>query len=149
MRFCVLDLSLMTFRYAKSPKEKFTEMKMDEITFAGPKDPKRTKPLKVKNPYDLKYLVNITSNDRTFVFSANSRSDLQMWQSGFDAFFQIKEAYITFARAQHVASKSRAASRARSQNVLSSQQQQQQQRASVEDSQNSINIHKASISKAK
>lgn len=36
MRFCALDLSLMTFRYAKSPKEKWTEMKMDEITYAGP-----------------------------------------------------------------------------------------------------------------
>lgn len=49
MRFCILDLSQMTFRYAKSPKEKFTEMKMDEIISAGPKDEQRLKPIKVKN----------------------------------------------------------------------------------------------------
>lgn len=49
MRFCALDLSLMTFKYAKSPKEKWTEMKMDEITHAGPVDETRDKPLKVKN----------------------------------------------------------------------------------------------------
>ncbi len=29
MRFCVLDLSFMTFKYAKSPKDKFDEFKMD------------------------------------------------------------------------------------------------------------------------
>lgn len=50
MRFCVLDLSLMTFRYAKSPKEKFTEIKMDEISYAGPIDTsERKKPIKVKD----------------------------------------------------------------------------------------------------
>jgi hypothetical protein len=49
IRFCVLDLSLMTFRYAKSPKDKFTEMKMDEIESAGPTDDDRTKAIKVKN----------------------------------------------------------------------------------------------------
>jgi hypothetical protein len=49
----------MTFRYAKSPKEKFTEMKMDEIVSASPKDEQRVKPIKVKNQYDLKYLIHI------------------------------------------------------------------------------------------
>ena len=98
IRFCVLDLSLMTFRYAKSPKDKFTEMKMDEICWAGPEDTERTKPIKVKNLYDLKYLIHIKSTDRKYVFSCNSRSDLAMWQSGFDAFFQIKEAYLLFTK---------------------------------------------------
>jgi hypothetical protein len=87
IRFCVLDLSLMTFRYAKSPKDKFTEMKMDEIESAGPTDTDRSKPIKVKNQYDLKYLIHIKGLERKFVFSCNSRSDLQMWQSAFDAFF--------------------------------------------------------------
>lgn len=65
MRFCALDLSLMTFRYAKSPKEKFTEMKMDEITYAGPVDTSgRKKPIKVKDAYDLKYLIYIMCDKR-------------------------------------------------------------------------------------
>ena len=99
MRFCQLDLSLMTFKYAKSPKETFTEMKMDEITYAGPNDTSdRKKPIKVKDQYDLKYLIYIMCDKRQYVFSCNSRSDLQMWQSAFDAFFQIKEAFITFSK---------------------------------------------------
>lgn len=83
MRFCVLDLSLMTFKYAKSPKEKFTEMRMNEIIFIGTADPERTKPLKIKNQnnnlHDLKYLIYLSSSNRKFVFSANSRTDLNMW----------------------------------------------------------------------
>ena len=75
----MLDLSLMTFKYAKSPKEKFTELKMDEIESASPNDDGRDKPLKVKNMYDLKYLIHIKSVDRKYVFSCNSRSDLNMW----------------------------------------------------------------------
>ena len=98
MRFCVLDLSLMTFRYAKSPKEKFTELKMDEITSVSQTNEDRTKPIKAKNQYDLKYLLHLKSDKRTFVFSCNSRSDREMWQEAFDAFFQIKEAYISYYR---------------------------------------------------
>ena len=49
MRFCALDLSLMTFKYSHSPKDKWTELKMDEILFAGPEDKSRSKPIKVKN----------------------------------------------------------------------------------------------------
>ncbi len=95
MRFCVLDLSLMTFKYAKSPKDTWTEMKMDEITFAGPKD--QGKEIKVKNLYDLKYLIHLQCEKRTFVFSCNSRSDLIMWQSAFNAFFKIKEAFLLYS----------------------------------------------------
>lgn len=97
IRFCVLDLSLMTFKYAKSPKDKFTELKMDEIDSAGPTDDERDQPIKVKNKYDLKYLIHIKSVDRKFVFSCNSRSDLNMWQQAFDAFFKIKEAYLYYS----------------------------------------------------
>jgi len=35
MRFCTLDLGSMTFRYAKSPKERFTEISMNEVLFVG------------------------------------------------------------------------------------------------------------------
>ena len=59
MRFCVLDLSLMTFKYAKSPKDTWTEMKMDEIIAAGPHDPNSSKEIKVKNLYDLKYMIHL------------------------------------------------------------------------------------------
>ena len=98
VRFCVLDLSLMTFKYAKSPKEKFTELKMDEIISVTQTDEDRTKPIKTKNQYDLKYLLHLKSEKRTFVFSCNSRCDRDMWQEAFDAFFQIKEAYISYYR---------------------------------------------------
>jgi len=37
-RFCVIDLSTLNFKYAKSPKEKYTEIVMDEILFVGTKD---------------------------------------------------------------------------------------------------------------
>jgi hypothetical protein len=93
----VLDLSLMTFKYAKSPKDSWTEMKMDEITYAGQKDPEPGKELKVKNLYDLKYLIYLQCAKRKFVFSCNSRSDLMMWQSALDAFFIIKEAFLLYS----------------------------------------------------
>ena len=34
---------------------------------------------------------------RKFVFSCNSRSDLIMWQSAFDAFFKIKETFLLYS----------------------------------------------------
>ena len=85
----MLDLSLMTFKYAKSPKEKFTELRMNEIEYIGTVDPQRTKPIKIKNQsnnmHDLKYLIYLNSKNRKYVFSANSRSDLVMWMQGFSA----------------------------------------------------------------
>jgi len=83
----VLDLSLMNFKYAKSPKEKFTELRMNEIEYVGTFDPERTKPITTKsqsnNMHDLKYLIYLNSKNRRYVFSANSRSDLAMWMQGF------------------------------------------------------------------
>ena len=80
----------MTFKYAKSPKEKFTEMRMNEIVFIGTSDPERSKPIKIKNQsnnmHDLKYLIYLNSKSRKYVFSANARSDLNMWMQGFTAF---------------------------------------------------------------
>jgi hypothetical protein len=80
----------MTFKYAKSPKEKFTELRMNEIAYIGTDDPERTKPIKIKNQsnnmHDLKYLIYVNSSRRKFVFSANARSDLIMWMQGFNAY---------------------------------------------------------------
>lgn len=92
----------MTFKYAKSPKEKFTEMRMTEIVFVGTTDPERTKPIKIKNQsnnlHDLKYLIYLNTKDRKYVFSANARSDLNMWMQGLNAFQQIKTYYLKFTK---------------------------------------------------
>ena len=48
MRFCVMDMNNMVLKYAKSPKEDFTVLDMEELVSCNFEDPKRTKPLKVK-----------------------------------------------------------------------------------------------------
>jgi hypothetical protein len=87
MRFCSLDLGTMTFKYAKSPKERFTEIQMVDILFVGTQDDKRSLPIKVKDMHDLKFLLHIRTKKRTYVFSANTRPDQNMWAVGFNAFF--------------------------------------------------------------
>ena len=99
MRFCTLDLGSMVFRYAKSPKERFTDIPMQDILFAGSQDSERKWPIKVKDQQDLKFLLHIRTKKRTYVFSANTRPDQNMWAVGFNAFFQIK-AYFNFYSSQ-------------------------------------------------
>lgn len=57
-------------------------------------DPKRTKPIKIKNQksraQDLKYLLYLIGRKRTFVLSANTRTDQVMWFNGFQVFFKVK-----------------------------------------------------------
>ena len=89
-RFCTLDLTTMLFRYAKSPKDTFTEFCMDEIIFAGFKDYERTKPLVTKNLHEQKFLIHIKTLKRTYVFSVTNRSDHMMWGLALNAFFTIK-----------------------------------------------------------
>ena len=48
MRFCSMDMTEMAFKYAKSPKEEFSLIDMEELVSCNFEDPKRTKPLKVK-----------------------------------------------------------------------------------------------------
>ncbi len=48
MRFCVMDMHDMCFKYAKSPKEEFGFIDMEELVSCNFEDPKRTKPIKVK-----------------------------------------------------------------------------------------------------
>ena len=48
MRFCVMDMHEMVFKYAKSPKEEFTSIDMEELVSCNFEDPKRSKPIKVK-----------------------------------------------------------------------------------------------------
>lgn len=49
MRFCVMDMNNMCFKYAKSPKEEFTVIEMEELVSCNFEDPKRNKPIKIKN----------------------------------------------------------------------------------------------------
>lgn len=77
-------------------------MRMTEIVFVGTTDPERTKPIKIKNQsnnlHDLKYLIYLNTKDRKYVFSANARSDLNMWMQGLNAFQQIKTYYLKFTK---------------------------------------------------
>jgi hypothetical protein len=43
MRFCVLDIDRMVFRYAKSPKEDFFTLQYTEIFSCLTEDPTRNK----------------------------------------------------------------------------------------------------------
>ena len=49
MRFCVLDLNKLVFRYAKSPKEQFAEISASELVSVEYFDKKKHKPIKIKN----------------------------------------------------------------------------------------------------
>ena len=61
MRFCVLDLDRMVFRYAKSPKETFLNFQYHEIFSCMTEDPTRKNEIKLKNHNknlaDLKHLL--------------------------------------------------------------------------------------------
>ena len=39
MRFCVMDMNNMVFKYAKSPKEDFTVLDMEELVSCNFEDP--------------------------------------------------------------------------------------------------------------
>lgn len=92
MRFCVMDMNEMVFKYAKSPKEEFSFIDMEELVSCNFEDPKRTKPIKVKKDQhsDLKYLLYLIGRKRTYVLSAHTRSDQVMWFNGFQVFFKVK-----------------------------------------------------------
>ena len=92
MRFCVMDMQDMCFKQAKSPKEEFGLIDMEELVSCNFEDPKRTKPIKVKKDQqgDLKYLLYLIGRKRTYVLSANTRSDQVMWFNGFQVFFKVK-----------------------------------------------------------
>ena len=94
MRFCVMDMNTMVFKYADSPKESFTILDMEDLVSCNFEDPKRTKPLKIKNQKerqsDLRYLLYLIGRKRTYVLSANTRADQVMWFNGFQVFFKVK-----------------------------------------------------------
>lgn len=95
MRWCVLDLERMVFRYAKSPKEQFFDIKFADLFSVRTEDRHRHAPIKLKdhaqNVGDLKYLLFLQTQARKFVFSANTKPEQKMWLDGFNAFFQIKD----------------------------------------------------------
>ena len=47
-RFCKMDMNDMVFKYAKSPKEEYTVIPMEELVSCNFEDPMRKKPIKVK-----------------------------------------------------------------------------------------------------
>ncbi len=87
-----MDMHDMCFKYAKSPKEEFGFIDMEELVSCNFEDPKRTKPIQVKKDQqgDLKYLLYLIGRKRTYVLSANTRSDQVMWFNGFQVFFKVK-----------------------------------------------------------
>ena len=89
-----MDMNAMVFRYAQSPKEQFTILDMEELVSCNFEDPKRTKPIKLKNSKnrstDMRYLLYLIGRKRTYVLSANTRSDQVMWFNGFQVFFKVK-----------------------------------------------------------
>ena len=48
-RFCIMDMNEMVFKYAKSPKEEFQSMHMEDMVSCNFEDPSRNKPIKIKN----------------------------------------------------------------------------------------------------
>jgi hypothetical protein len=94
MRFCIMDMNAMTFQYAKSPKDKFSTLGMEELVSCNFEDPKRSGPIKLKNQKsrqgDLKYLLFLIGRKRTFALSANTRCDQVMWFNAFQVFFKVK-----------------------------------------------------------
>ena len=77
MRFCIMDMHDMVFKYAKSPKEEFSIIDMEELVSCNFDDPSRSKPIKLKkaNQGDLKYVLYLVGRKRTYVLSSNTRSD--------------------------------------------------------------------------
>lgn len=82
----------MVFKYAKTPKDEWTIIKMDELVSCNFEDPMRKKPLKVKKDgnLDLRYVLYIIGRKRTLVLSATTRSDQVMWFNSFQVFFKVK-----------------------------------------------------------
>lgn len=103
MRYCVLDLDRMTFRYAKSPKHQFLTINYDAIGACRSSDPRSSKSLeKVKDPQDLKYLLFVLTQQRTFILSANTKPDQKMWLDGFQAFFDLKQELEVIVKKQRM-----------------------------------------------
>ena len=79
MRFCVLDLNRLCFKYAKSPKELFTEITHQEMVNCEYHDKKTHKPLKIKNQSknaaDLRNVLYLHCTKRTFILSANTKTE--------------------------------------------------------------------------
>ena len=79
MRFCVLDLNKLVFRYAKSPKEQFSEILANELVSVEYFDKKKHKPIKIKNQSknasDLRNVFFLHCKARSFVLSANTRTE--------------------------------------------------------------------------
>lgn len=94
MRFCVMDMNAMVFKYSVSPKEQYTELDIEDLVSCNFEDPKRSKPIKIKNQKerqnDLKYLLHLIGRKRVYVLSANTRADQVMWFNGFQVFFKVK-----------------------------------------------------------
>ena len=72
-----MDMHEMVFKYAKSPKEEFSIIDMEELVSCNFEDPRRQKPIKVKKgkQNDLKYLLYLIGRKRTYVLSSHTRSD--------------------------------------------------------------------------
>ena len=87
-----MDMHEMVFKYAKSPKEEFSIIDMEELVSCNFEDPRRQKPIKVKKgkQNDLKYLLYLIGRKRTYVLSSHTRSDQVMWFNGFQVFFKVK-----------------------------------------------------------
>lgn len=98
IRFCVLDLDNMVFKYAKSPKEKFQEWQEFELINFATGEQWREKPIKLsnhnKNKHELTYIFSVLTKNRIFTFSAMSRTELALWHSGFKQLFLLKEVYV-------------------------------------------------------
>lgn len=87
-----MDMNEMVFKYAKSPKEEYTVVPMEELVSCNFEDPMRKKPIKVKKDgaTDLRYVLYLIGRKRTLVLSAATRSDQVMWFNGFQVFFKVK-----------------------------------------------------------
>ena len=94
MRFCVMDLNAMVFKYAKSPRDPFSVLDLEEVVSCNFEDPRRAKPIKIKNQRsragDLRYLLHLVGRKRTYVLSACTRADQVSWFNGFQVFFKVK-----------------------------------------------------------
>ena len=106
MRFCVLDINRLTFKYAKSPKELFTEIEGKELTSCEYYDKKKHKAIKIKNQSkngaDLRNLLYLHCEKRTFVLSANTKTEQVMWYNGFQNFFKVKAAFDILTKANDI-----------------------------------------------
>ena len=65
-------------------------------------DKKKHKPIKIKNQSknasDLRNVLYLHCKNRSFVLSANTRTEQIMWYNGFEAFFKVKLAFEVQAK---------------------------------------------------